>query len=355
MSDGQLPSSSVTSSVPPATPQPTTPIQNFEDIQRELDRKNREIFEMQKKLYEQQQLFEKERSQFYSITAQVMQCISSNALTQLPPNMQMVFSTSNEYNPSAMLTTQSKVIMDEPLHRHGQSATHGNFSSNSIQTAGAPLWDSGGSMQGAFTNTSQQYPVQQSHQQPPPHTGQQSQPQHQMQQTAYGTTPVSSMATSSVNFTTTDYPSPGNTTNVHVSSASPMPPGLHDHSSPMLSEQFGLSRAFKMSGQQSLAEHNMQFFHHIPQQQPPQRQQSRQATQSQTHLPSIPGADSPGYGSLMSSNVLSNLASSPASSMSLSVPSIPAGMHTQQKQQQQQQQNLPPQNLADVLNSVRFS
>lgn len=354
MSDGPLPSTSTTSSIPPATTQATTTIQNFEDIQRELERKNREIFEMQKKLYEQQQLFEKERSQFYSITAQVMQCISSNALpSQLTPNMQMVFSTSNEYNPSGMLTTQSKVIMDEPLnghsHGHGQPATHGNFSSDSVRNAGVPLWVSGGSSLGAFTNTSQQYPVQQHSHQRPQNTGQQQTQQHHLQQSPYSTTPVSSMASSSVNFTTSDFLPPGNTTN--VSSTSSMQPGHHNHSNTMLSEQFGLSRAFKMSGQQSLAEHNMQFYHHIPSHQ--QSQQSRQTKQqTQTHLPSIPGTDSPGYGSLMSNNILSNLSSSPSSSMSLSLPSLPAGMHTQQKQQQQ---TLPPQNLADVLNSVRFS
>ena len=343
MSQGQVPPSVQTPSMapasqpPPTQPQKVAPIQNFEDIQRELDRKNREIFEMQKKLFEQQQLFEKERSQFYSITAQVMQCISSNAMNQIPPNMQMVFSTSNEYNPPNMLTTQSKGVMDDPLHGHGQPTTSGHFSSNAGPAVTTPLWDGGGSSMGGFTNASQQFPLQQSHQQPQPSHGHQAQPQHQMGQ--------------SVSFTSSAYAS-RNTTSNGSASTSAVPHGLHNHPNPMLSEQFGLSQAFKMSGHQSLAEHNMQFYHHIPeqQQQPSQQQSSGQARQPQAHLPSLPGAQSPGYGALISNDVLSNLASSPSSSISMSLPSLPAGMHAPQKQQQQ-----PSQNLADVLHSVRFS
>ena len=123
----------------------------------------------------------------------------------------------------------------------------------------------------------------------------------------------------------------------------------------MLSEQFGLSQAFKMSTHQSLAEHNMQFFH---QQIPPHGQQQQQQQPPQTgpggqntgHLaPASQSGGGDGYEAMLS-NVLSNLASSPSGSvMNLSV----GGMQ-QPTAQKSQQQGLTSENLADILNSARF-
>ena len=366
-----------TTTEPPAPPQPVAQVQNFEDIQRELDRKNREIFEMQKRLFEQQQLFEKERSQFYSITAQVMQCISSNALNQLPQNMQMVFSTSSDYHhPSSMLNVQSKGVLDDHMRPNAQVP----YSSDMVQsTPTTTLWDSGSSVSlgpgpGVFSENSHLYPLQQQQHH--------SHPQPQIRQSPYSGTPPTTMPASTVHFSSGDYipaNSPG------LSSVSSMP---HDHSDSMLSEQFGLSQAFKMSGHQSLAEHNLQFFHQIPQpgaqqgqgverqhggnsgrqgqqsstaqqqqqshQPPTTHHQARQQPQAHLHQqqPQLSAhAQSPGgYGALMSPNILSNLASSP--SPSLSLPSLPVSMHSQKLQTQQ---NVPSQNLADILNSARFS
>ncbi len=53
--------------------------QGLVDIQKELERKNREIFEMQQRLLEQQKLFEAERNQFYQVSQQVLQCISAGS------------------------------------------------------------------------------------------------------------------------------------------------------------------------------------------------------------------------------------------------------------------------------------
>lgn len=52
-------------------------MKSVDEIRRELDRKNHELFEMQKRILAQQQLIEQERHQFYRITNQVMSYISS--------------------------------------------------------------------------------------------------------------------------------------------------------------------------------------------------------------------------------------------------------------------------------------
>ena len=412
-SAGTLLSTAQSPGMLPAAPSPSQgmpSIQNLEDIQRELERKNREIFEMQKKLFEQQKLFEQERNQFYSITAQVMQCISSNAMNQqIPPNMQMVFSTSGDYNSSSMVNTQPKIVMESPL----QSTQRDPYTGGSVQTATThtPLWDTSAQQltMDNFSNTcpcsttqQQQYvpalqqahpqqhpqqvapPLQQQqppqvhaqpqhqvapqpqqqqppqvhaqpqHQQPQQQQQQQQHQQHQIQQSPYGTTPATSMPVSTVNFTAVSDYMPVTTSNI-TSASGMVGPGVQQQGG-MLSEQFGLSQAFKMAPHQSLAEHNMQFFHQ--QISPHQQQQQQQAQtgpggQNTGHL--APVSQSPvggGYhGVMMSSNVLSNLSSPSGSVMNLSTLSV-GGM--QPPSQKSQQQSLPPENLADILNSARF-
>ena len=51
--------------------------QSLLDIQKELERKNQEIFEMQQRLLEQQKLFEAERSQFYQVSQQVLSSLAA--------------------------------------------------------------------------------------------------------------------------------------------------------------------------------------------------------------------------------------------------------------------------------------
>ena len=387
-SAGTLLSTAQSPGMLPAAPSPSQgmpSIQNLEDIQRELERKNREIFEMQKKLFEQQKLFEQERSQFYSITAQVMQCISSSAaLNQIPPNMQMVFSTSGDYNSSNMVNTQPKIVMEAPL----QSTPRDPYTGGSVQPVSAhtTLWDTSAQQMTldnfpstCSTVTQQQYAapavLQQTHpqqhpqhpqqppqqQQPPQvhtqHQPQQQQQQHQIQQSPYGTTPTTTMPVSTVNFTAiSDYNMPVTVSNV-TSASGMLGPGAQQQQQQqggMLSEQFGLSQAFKMSAHQSLAEHNMQFFHQqIPAHQQQQQQpQTGPGGQNTGHL--APVSQSPagggGYGAMMS-NVLSNLTSPPGSVMNLSVGGMQAPSHAQKSQQQ----SLPSENLADILNSARFS
>ena len=370
-------------------------IHSLEDIQRELERKNREIFEMQKKLFEQQKLFEQERNQFYSITAQVMQCISSStAMNQITPNMQMVFSNSGEYNSPSMVNTQPKIVMETPL----QSTPRDPYTGGVVQPTGThtPLWDTSAqqlTMDNLIQSTGSTVTQQQQHYAPPLPTvatlqqghppqhpqhpqqaPQQQQPsqvhtQHQHPQSPYYTTPTTSMPQSTVNFTTiSDYSMPATVSNV-TSASGMLGPGAHSQHSQhqqqqqgggILSDQFGLSQAFKMSGHQSLAEHNMQFFHqqisphqqqqHHQPQAGPGGQNSGHLTPAVSQSPAGPGSGD-GYGSMISS-VLSNLASPSGSMMNLSgsVGGIPQASPSQKSRQQA----MPSENLADILNAARF-
>ena len=391
-SPGMLPGTAGGAAAAPSPPQGMPSIQSLEDVQRELERKNREIFEMQKKLFEQQKLFEQERSQFYSITAQVMQCISSSAaMSQITPNMQMVFSTSGDsYSSNNMMNSQPKIVMDTPL----QSTPRDPYTGGAVPPANAhtPLWDTStldnfpstctcstvhvteqhyapagmASLQQTHPSQHPQHPQQPPQQQQPPQVHTHAQHQHQQQQigqSPYGATPTTSMPVSTVNFTAvSDYNMP-----VTVTSSSGMIGHAHgahqqQQGGGMLSDQFGLSQAFKMSGHQSLAEHNMQFFH---QQIPPHQQQAGPQPgpggQNSGHLAPVSqqsqggggsgGGD--GYGAMISS-ILSNL-SSPSGSL-MNLPSV-GSMHPPptQHSQKSQQQNLPSENLADILSSARFS
>ena len=62
--------------------------ESLKDVRRELNLKNQELFNLQCRFLEQQQLMEKERNQFYQITRQVMQCMTyPHSITS--PNGQM--------------------------------------------------------------------------------------------------------------------------------------------------------------------------------------------------------------------------------------------------------------------------
>ena len=72
--------------------------ESLKDVRRELSLKNQELFNLQCRFLEQQQLLEKERNQFYQVTRQVMQCISCPQNVQVagtqPPLDMMPFETS---------------------------------------------------------------------------------------------------------------------------------------------------------------------------------------------------------------------------------------------------------------------
>lgn len=61
----------------------------FESMAQQLERKNQELFEMQRRMLEQQQLFEQERRQFYQVTNRVMTYIGGKNEDQT--NMQSYF------------------------------------------------------------------------------------------------------------------------------------------------------------------------------------------------------------------------------------------------------------------------
>ena len=76
-------------------------------IRQELERKNQELFEMQRKILAQQQLFDQERKQFYAITNQVMAFIGSHG------NEQGGVSNSNPSSPwTGPATSQGSPLND---------------------------------------------------------------------------------------------------------------------------------------------------------------------------------------------------------------------------------------------------
>ena len=74
------------------------------DFQHEIEKKNQELFTMQRRLLEQQMLMEQERNQFYQVAQQVMHYIGSNSAMSiaptLPSNLQLSCLTSQANNQS---------------------------------------------------------------------------------------------------------------------------------------------------------------------------------------------------------------------------------------------------------------
>ena len=101
-----------------------TSVNPLHDIRQELERRNQELFELQKKMFEQQKLFEQERHQFYHITNQVMNYIGNQGASTsthpinsiINPNMAMAISTAGSMRaPVSMPQHQASVSM--PQHQ----------------------------------------------------------------------------------------------------------------------------------------------------------------------------------------------------------------------------------------------
>lgn len=104
-----------TGSNPNSGVKPNSGVPNFMmDFQQEMEKKNQELFTMQRRLLEQQMLMEQERNQFYQVAQQVMQCIGGNSsiASALPPNIQM-----------SCLTSQANNQSHRPLKPPSHSAT----------------------------------------------------------------------------------------------------------------------------------------------------------------------------------------------------------------------------------------
>lgn len=82
-----IPLPSATSSRSPQVPQ------ELIEIQRELERKNREIFEMQQRMLEQEKLFEAERNQFYQVSQHVLNYITAGSQSNTSSNSKFLSST----------------------------------------------------------------------------------------------------------------------------------------------------------------------------------------------------------------------------------------------------------------------
>ena len=81
---------------------------NIHDMAKQLERKNQELFELQRRMLEQQQLFERERQQFYQVTNQVMTYIGKNEVagTQpyIDPNMSIAIGNSASSQQTSLLS-----------------------------------------------------------------------------------------------------------------------------------------------------------------------------------------------------------------------------------------------------------
>lgn len=99
----------------PGTPGTSVP-SNLDEIRRQLEQKNRELFEMQCKMLAQQQLFEQERNQFYQLTNHVMHYIGNQGQSPdgiLPPGM--AIAVSNAGSVSSRSTTPSPLPTSHSL------------------------------------------------------------------------------------------------------------------------------------------------------------------------------------------------------------------------------------------------
>ena len=80
------------------------------DFRLELEKKNHELFDMQRRLLEQQMLMEQERNQFYQVAQQVMQCIGNtgglSSTSALPANVQLSSYFTSQASPANGLPKQ---------------------------------------------------------------------------------------------------------------------------------------------------------------------------------------------------------------------------------------------------------
>ena len=81
-------------------------VESMENMAQLLERKNQELFQLQRRMLEQQQLFEHERKQFYQVTNQVMTYIGKNegvnVQPYLDPNMSMAIGNASSQPPSVL-------------------------------------------------------------------------------------------------------------------------------------------------------------------------------------------------------------------------------------------------------------
>ena len=88
-----------------------TPEGSLDEVQRQLEQKNKELFDLQCRILAQQQLFEQERNQFYQMTNQVMHYIGTQGQQMtdvLPPGMAMAVSIAGSAASSNTSPTELK-------------------------------------------------------------------------------------------------------------------------------------------------------------------------------------------------------------------------------------------------------
>ena len=128
----------------------------FEAMEQELERKRQELFDMQSKLLEQQQLMEKERNQFYQVTQQVVQYLGTpapvNVREVLPPGMQMaMLQQQQQQRPQAPLAAMPVPVVMAATCTGPSKGTVANVNTTG---SGLPSW---------YSTLTQQLPGQSIH------------------------------------------------------------------------------------------------------------------------------------------------------------------------------------------------
>ena len=116
--------SSASSSAGMRTEATRTPEGSLDEVQRQLEQKNKELFDLQCKILAQQQLFEQERNQFYQMTNQVMHYIGTQGQQMsdvLPPGMAVAVSNAGSSNTSP---TQLKQGLTSPSPSSADLVSH---------------------------------------------------------------------------------------------------------------------------------------------------------------------------------------------------------------------------------------
>lgn len=96
--------------------------QQVVDMQKELERKTQELFEMQQRLIEQQQQFERERNQLFNVTQQMMQQMGSSVSTMLPSSLQQA--ATNVQHQSQLQMSISNLIGQHPAPSPSPAGPH---------------------------------------------------------------------------------------------------------------------------------------------------------------------------------------------------------------------------------------
>ncbi|XP_003386656.1 PREDICTED: circadian locomoter output cycles protein kaput-like [Amphimedon queenslandica] len=135
----------------------------LDEVKRELERKNQELFEMQQKVLAQQQLIEQERHQFYQVTNQVMNFIGSQQQNigtntdplsgmDIHPSMAMMIRNSSVQTPPPPLGQGKTPNFQLSLQQQQQQSFNSSLSMPTPTTPNSAASEGGMMSSGQLTN-----------------------------------------------------------------------------------------------------------------------------------------------------------------------------------------------------------